>query len=54
MWSDLYTARVTLADAAMCMNLINGSLFSSNHRDFLYYNTTALHMPAWICSEGGC
>jgi len=28
LWSDLYTARVSVTDAAMCMNLINGSLFN--------------------------
>jgi len=28
LWSDLYTARICLTDAAMCMNLINESLFN--------------------------
>jgi len=27
-WSDLHTARVSLTDAAMCMNLINEFLFN--------------------------
>jgi len=42
LWSDLYTARVSLADAAVCMNLINKSLFNIvisyvffSHCDFL-------------------
>jgi len=28
LWSDLYTARASLTDAAMCMNLKNESLFN--------------------------
>jgi len=28
LWSDLYTACVSLTDAAMCMNLIHESLFN--------------------------
>ena len=56
LWSDLYTARVSLTDAAMCMNLINKSLFTV--RSFLviviFYcaNTTAFHMPDLEFLEG--
>jgi len=53
-WSDLYTARVSLADAAMCMNLINESLFTISHCDFLLWkHNYALHIPDWKFSEGG-
>ena len=55
----LCTARVSLTDAAMCMNLINESLFNIViSYVFLvmvicyYANTTAFHMPDWKFSEG--
>jgi len=57
LWSDLSTARVSLTDAAMCMDLTN------EHSDVVRYfivivifycaNTTAFHMSDWKFSEGG-
>jgi len=51
LWSDLYTARVTLTDAAMCMNLMNEFLFNIvisyvifSHCDFLCIVQTKLHL----------
>jgi len=35
LWSDLYTARVFLTDAAKCTNLINEPFFNISHGDFL-------------------
>jgi len=37
LWSDLYTARFSLTDAAMGMNLLNESLVNTSisHCDFL-------------------
>ena len=53
-----YTARVFLADAAMCMNLI----VFVKHSDIVCYflvieilycaKATALHVPDWKISEG--
>jgi len=58
LWSYLYTARVSLTDAAMCMNLIRVFVEHSDVRYFLviviFYcaNTTAFHMSDWKMSEG--
>jgi len=50
LWSGLYTARISLTNAAICMNLINESV---RHSDitryflviviFYFANTTAFH-----------
>ena len=53
-------AMVSLTDAAMCMTLINESLFKImisyvifSHWIFYCANTNAIHMPDWKFSEGG-
>jgi len=67
-WIDLYTSRVSLGDVAMCMNLINESLFNLvifvifgvivNHVVIVIFyflviaNTTAFYVPDWRFSEG--
>jgi len=68
LWSDFDTARVSLTDAAMCMNLtaVNASLFKTVTRYIVnivrYFlvivilhcaNKTALHIPDWKFSVGG-
>jgi len=58
LWSCLYTVRVSLTGAAMCINLINDFV---KHNDivriviFIFYcaNTTVFHMSDWKISKGG-
>jgi len=59
-WSDLNTARISLNDAAICINSMNVFV---QHSDVVHYflvimifccaNTTAFHMPYWKFSEWG-